>query len=89
VLAGDLNATEWSHPYGLISATLVDAFRQVRQGWGNTYRASLWRGRWRLRIPVARIDYVFHSPELVTFEARLGPDSGSEHLPVVADLGFR
>jgi endonuclease/exonuclease/phosphatase family metal-dependent hydrolase len=89
VLAGDLNATEWSHPYRLISATLVDAFRQVRQGWGNTYRTSLLRGRWRLRIPMARIDYVFHSPELVTFEARLGTDSGSEHLPVVADLGFR
>jgi vancomycin resistance protein VanJ len=89
VLAGDLNATEWSHPYRLITATLVDAFRETRRGWGNTYRLSLLRGRWYLRIPVARIDYVFHSCELVTFEARLGPNSGSEHLPVVADLGFR
>jgi endonuclease/exonuclease/phosphatase family metal-dependent hydrolase len=89
VLAGDLNATEWSHPYRLISAGLVDAFREARHGWGNTYCVSLLRGRWHLRIPLARIDYVFHSPELVTYQARLGPDSGSEHLPVVADLGFR
>jgi endonuclease/exonuclease/phosphatase family metal-dependent hydrolase len=89
LLAGDLNATEWSHPYRLVSATLVDAFRQARRGWGNTYGAGLGRGRRHVRIPVARIDYVFHSPELVTYEARLGPDSGSEHLPVVADLGFR
>jgi endonuclease/exonuclease/phosphatase (EEP) superfamily protein YafD len=89
VLAGDLNATEWSHPYRLINATLVDAFREARRGWGHTYGVSLRRGRWDLRMPVARIDYVFHSRELFTFEARLGPDCGSEHLPVVADLGFR
>ena len=89
VLAGDLNATEWSHPYQVISATLFDAFRDVRRGWGNTYRVGLWRGRWHVRVPIARIDYVFRSRELVTFDARLGPDSGSEHLPVVAELGFR
>jgi vancomycin resistance protein VanJ len=89
VLAGDLNATEWSHPYRLISATLVDAYREARRGWGNTYRVSVGRGRWHHRIPVARIDYVFHSRQLITFAARLGPDSGSEHLPVIADLGFR
>jgi endonuclease/exonuclease/phosphatase family metal-dependent hydrolase len=89
VLAGDLNATEWSHPYWLFTATMVDAFREAQRGWGNTYRVGLRRRRWHLRIPVARIDYVFHSRELVTFNARLGPDSGSEHLPVVADLGFR
>jgi endonuclease/exonuclease/phosphatase family metal-dependent hydrolase len=89
VLAGDLNATEWSHPYRLITARLVDAYRETRRGWGNTYSVSLRRGRWHLRIPVARIDYVFHSCELVAFEARLGPNCGSEHLPVVADLGFR
>jgi endonuclease/exonuclease/phosphatase family metal-dependent hydrolase len=89
VLAGDLNASEWSHPYRLIRATMVDAFRQSRRGWGNTYRAGLGRGRWHVRIPLARIDYVFHSSELVTFDAQLGPDSGSEHLPVVADLGFQ
>lgn len=89
VLAGDLNATEWSHPYRLINSTLVDAFRQVRRGWGHTYRVRFGRGRRDLRLPVARIDYVFHSRELFTVEARLGPASGSEHLPVVADLGFR
>lgn len=88
VLAGDLNATEWSHPYRLLTTTLVDAFRAAARGWGNTYRLSLWPGR-RLRVPVARIDYVFHSRELVTLEARVGPDSGSDHLPVVADLAFR
>ena len=88
VLAGDLNATEWSHPYRLFSATLVDAFRRAGRGWGNTYRVRLGRRRRQVRIPVARIDYLFHSPELVTFEARVGPDCGSEHLPVVADLGF-
>lgn len=90
VVAGDLNATEWSHPYRLLTTTLVDAFRETAWGWGNTYRLNLWRERGRrLRIPVARIDYLFHSPDLVALEARTGLDSGSDHLPVVADLAFR
>lgn len=89
VVVGDLNATEWSYPHRLLSTTLVDAFREAARGWGNTYRLALWVGRWRLHLPVARIDYVFHSRDLVTLEAAVGPDSGSDHLPVVADLAFR
>lgn len=87
VLAGDLNATEWSAPYDLVTRALVDAFRErVRVG-GSTYRLRLWRGSWH--VPAARIDYVFRSHDLVTLEAHVGPDSGSDHLPVVADLAFR
>lgn len=89
VVVGDLNATEWSHPYRLLGTTLVDAFREAARGWGNTYRVSLGRGRWQLRVPLVRIDYIFHSRHLVSLGARTGPGSGSDHLPVVADLALR
>jgi endonuclease/exonuclease/phosphatase (EEP) superfamily protein YafD len=42
-----------------------------------------------LHLPLVRIDYVFHSADLRAISARVGPSTGSEHLPVVADLVFR
>ena len=34
-------------------------------------------------------DYIFHSADLRAVTARVGPDGGSDHLPVVADFAFR
>jgi len=35
-----------------------------------------------------RIDYVFHSPDLLAFSTAVGDYSGSDHRPVIARLGF-
>jgi vancomycin resistance protein VanJ len=40
-------------------------------------------------LPLVRIDYIFHSPDLMASNARVVPDGGSDHIPVVADLAFR
>jgi len=41
----------------------------------------------RLRVPpVMRFDYIWHTPEFVTEHAWIGPDTGSDHLPVMARL---
>ncbi|MGC4192844.1 MAG: endonuclease/exonuclease/phosphatase family protein [Thermomicrobiales bacterium] len=41
----------------------------------------------RLRVPpVMRFDYIWHTREFVTEHAWIGPDTGSDHLPVVARL---
>jgi endonuclease/exonuclease/phosphatase (EEP) superfamily protein YafD len=89
MVVGDLNGTEWSHAYQLVGAGLGDSFREVGRGFGHTYRAGLSCGSHRLRVSLVRIDYVFHSPELVALHAHVGPDGGSDHLPVVAELAFR
>jgi endonuclease/exonuclease/phosphatase family metal-dependent hydrolase len=44
---------------------------------------------WEVSLPLLRIDYIFHSADLATVGARVGPLGGSDHLPIVADLAFR
>jgi endonuclease/exonuclease/phosphatase (EEP) superfamily protein YafD len=38
---------------------------------------------------VARIDYIWASPEWLPLDARVGKDAGSDHLPVIAALALR
>ena len=44
----------------------------------------------RMRLPpVVRYDYVWHTAEFETVGAWIGPDTGSDHLPVLARLRLR
>lgn len=78
IVMGDLNCTMWSPWYTrMMQGT---ALRDVRHGHGllRTWPASL-----PLRIP---IDYVLVQGEIAVLRANLGPDIGSDHLPLVVDL---
>ena len=81
VLIGDLNTTMWSHHYDqLVEATgLVDA----RYGFGV-------QPSWPTSLPFAMIpiDHCLVSSELSITDARTGPDIGSDHLPLIVDLGL-
>lgn len=89
VLAGDFNTTPWSHTHELLTADLRDSFREAGLGFGHTYPATLRIFGSDLLLPLIRIDYVFHSPDIIALDARVGPEGGSDHLPVIADLAFR
>ena len=39
-------------------------------------------------VPLVRYDYIWHTGEFETVAAWIGPDAGSDHLPVVARLRF-
>ena len=87
VVVGDLNATPWSAAFRslLRSTDLVDS----RNGFGI-------HATWPVRpLPmVARlmripIDHCLHSPALQTTFRSVGPDCGSNHLPVYVTLGWR
>ena len=95
VVAGDFNLTDQTPEYrALLGTGLLDAHREAGWGFGDTFPA----GR-RVRIagrqltipfPLLRLDYVWHSRELATRQARVWSSSGgSDHLPVVADLVLR
>jgi vancomycin resistance protein VanJ len=98
VFVGDLNATDQNVAYDLIARTMRDAWREAGWGLGNTFpgepTAEVGGSRPLVAgIPVpmwlVRIDFVFHSADLKTLEARLGPyDGASDHRPVIATLGF-
>lgn len=94
VVLGDFNLPDRHALYNrLCAAGLVDAFRAAGAGRGSTLPLRPGHSsRHRLRLPrvplppVLRVDYIFHTRELGTEAAWLGPDGGSDHLPVLARL---
>ena len=90
VLAGDFNMAAGSRPSRQLPAAWRDAFREAGEGFGHTFPAGLnvWRGRLSIPFPLVRIDYVLTSPELAPRYARVPRISGSDHLPVLADLAL-
>lgn len=94
LVLGDLNTSELSHAYQLISRELTDVWRAVGYGLGHTFPGADTPGTSRpqiagIRIPqwLVRIDYIFASEEWQPLTATLGQwDGVSDHRPVVARL---
>lgn len=83
ILVGDLNATATQPIFAdlLQRANLVDSRRGF--GWQPSWRSSvLERG-----LPLD-LDHVLASPDVGVLDRRLGPDFGSDHLPVLARVAF-
>lgn len=79
IIAGDLNTTPWSQ-----------TFRRLLSD-GGLRDAALGRSitaTWTSRQPVVglAIDHVLASPSIVVQHYEVGPDLGSDHLPVIAGL---
>ncbi len=94
VLVGDFNLTARNPSYKRLRATgLVDAFLVAGTGPGSTFPLRTGHTRWG-RLPlsilplpsIARIDYVWHTPDLITERAWVGGRGGSDHRPVLARL---
>lgn len=85
VLAGDFNLPD-QHPwYFRIRERFVDAHRE--SGWGLGFTRTPSPGG--TFPPVWRIDYIFHSPDMLSLGMRYGDFGGSDHRPVVAQLAFK
>ena len=84
LVIGDLNITDQQKYYKPLIQGLHDAFRQA--GWGMGFTFSRWP---HLNFCTWRIDYIFYSSELLALSAATGDFAGSDHRPVIADLGFR
>lgn len=80
VIVGDLNATRWSPLYRRLNDQVELRDAAGGQGLTGTWPNQLWfTGR-------IGIDHVLVTPGMCTFNRRLGPANGSDHLPVVVDL---
>ncbi len=78
IVAGDLNATPWSHPMqALAAAGLRDT--QLGRGFSAT---------WQRRNPIFAIpiDHLWLGGKITATARWTGPDLGSDHWPIVADL---
>ncbi len=77
VLAGDLNIGSWSGSY----ARLLDtAGLMPTAGLQPTWPA------FPIEMPQVSLDHILVSPDLVAVRSGLGPATGSDHLPVFAEL---
>ena len=79
IVAGDLNTTPWSA-----------AFRDLlaRGGLRDTALGRGVQGTWHARLPLPRIpiDHVLAPPGTEVLRRAVGPDVGSDHFPVEAEL---
>ncbi len=88
LLLGDLNITDQSDEYALLTrAGLIDSFRAAGWSFGLTWPARRIIG-WPDFPLLVRSDYIWHTADLSTVAAWVGPEAGSDHLPVLADLHF-
>jgi len=87
LLMGDFNTADVSDDYRILRrAGLVDAFRAAGLGFGWTWPARNWRRRMR---PLVRIDYIWHTRHFTATRAWVGARTGSDHLPVIAELEWK
>jgi len=84
LVIGDLNFTDQEHEYKLLTHTLEDAHRE--SGWGMGFSFARFPSN---GFALWRIDYVLYSPEFVALNTQLGNFNGSDHLPVITELGWR
>jgi endonuclease/exonuclease/phosphatase family metal-dependent hydrolase len=79
VVAGDFNTPRESRLLDLLHGSGRFGFEEVGLGYGYT-RPSL--------LPFVAIDHVVASPEWIFTRCEVGPNVGSDHLPVIAELAL-
>lgn len=92
ILMGDFNMSDLSDSYHMIASQYQDVYRAVGWGMGFTFPAATpdlsfvpYRIRRLMTMPVARLDYIFLSSDLLPLEARVWDWSGfSDHRPLYA-----
>lgn len=79
IVCGDFNDTPVSYVYYqlYLAADLKDAFRESGRGMSSTYRGPL---------PTLRIDYIFHSSAIYSFNYSVGDIEISDHIPVMCQF---
>ncbi|MGV3588933.1 MAG: endonuclease/exonuclease/phosphatase family protein [Adhaeribacter sp.] len=77
VICGDFNDPPSSYTYNKISGNLKDAFVESGTGFGNTYNGL---------IPLLRIDYILHSPQIKSAEFRTVNQKFSDHFPIACKM---
>jgi len=77
VVCGDFNDTPLSYCYNQFSTRLIDAFRNTSKGIGSTYSG---------KIPVGRIDFIFHSKRIGSKEFVIQGEALSDHYAIDCKL---
>lgn len=77
VVCGDFNDTPLSYTYQRFHNKLTDAWRNCRTGIGKTYAG---------KIPAGRIDYIFHSESIGSFDFKIQEEALSDHYAISCEV---
>ena len=99
ILLGDFNLADWWGEYAYLRGTgLKDAFFEAGIERGHTLprRIGPWKRFLALNrllsglslVPMVRVDYIWYTEQLKCQQAWVGKDTGSDHLPVLAVMGW-
>jgi len=86
IVAGDFNMTDRSGIYRRVATQMHDAFRAAGAGIGATWPVQRRATLLGWLPPLLRIDYIWTSSDFAVRTAAVGPQLGSDHLPVYATL---
>ncbi|MGF1635395.1 MAG: endonuclease/exonuclease/phosphatase family protein [Phycisphaerae bacterium] len=87
LMVGDFNFTERNaQHHALEAAGMTSAYTQAGIGRFETWRPGRNRGRF---VPGVRIDHAFTSPELTVTHLAAGQWTGSDHRPIIIEVGLR
>jgi vancomycin resistance protein VanJ len=97
IAGGDANTTPLTGAHQIFTRELLDAWQEAGYGLGHTFPGSDIPGSWRPRLLgrpapmwLARIDFLFHSPDWEALSARVAKFDGvSDHRGVVAVLALK
>ena len=79
IIVGDFNDTPMSYSYLQFRKILKDAFTSNHTGVGSTYAGKL---------PVGRIDYILHSPELNPYNFNIQKEVLSDHYSINCQFNY-
>lgn len=80
IVCGDFNDTPISYTYNKMKGDLIDSFVETGRGFGITYHENMF---------LFRIDYIFHSIRLKSYNMTVGDQKHSDHYPVWTNLIFK
>jgi len=87
LVIGDMNTTSQTVEYATLQrAGLRDSWVEAGLGFGATFPSAEERYRGLPVEALIRIDYVLHTSEFRARSADVGPDAGSDHLPLIVTL---
>lgn len=82
IVFGDFNSTPWHGQFRQMLA--ISGLRNSQVGFG-------WQTTWPSQLPPPfrlAIDHSLHSPRITTLGRQVGPDIGSDHLPLMLEFGL-
>jgi vancomycin resistance protein VanJ len=88
IIAGDFNTVQESFIFRDAWSNFTDAFSLAGWGFGRSYSSAGWSfgSNFHARVTTARIDHVLTDSKWRCLRCWVGPDVGSPHRPLVADL---